>query len=247
MMIQRAHWLLLLAGCIAWPQEKPVEIGVFINDANSVKAYRGWPLILRTDAVLIEEAGNPVSLGGELPAVAVFSSSGSALEWAWESVTKFEGPVTLDEDFASVRAQWVLGRDRTAALDPGVYAVQVSWGGFVSSVLEIEVADPPAAPGKPERVLLARLAGEAELLRGNAQSAVDLLNEALAEFPDEIPLLSLKASAHEAAGQLNEALATVEDALGQFFRQFPDVDHPPAALLRTQGALLRKIVESDRP
>jgi tetratricopeptide (TPR) repeat protein len=237
---------LAYASIAAAQASPPIEIAVSHNDARDNLIYRGWPLIVRADAALAGESPQALTLDPGTLSVSVYAASGQQAAWPLELTTAFDAAPRLGPDNDSARAVWIVPHGNTSSFEPGRYAIRATWGGVESSPLEVEVKDAPAELTKADRIRLASLRAEAMTLIGDHQSAVDLLNDALAVDPGSVALLSQKALAHERLGQLGAALATANDALARFDEQFPDAGHPPALLLQTQRRIMARLAGGEQ-
>ncbi len=220
---------------------QPYELSLVFNGGPEARAYRGWPLILRGVAVLTddnEEAS--AALDAESLSLAVYSAEGEMVELPVRLVTSLDSPRVLNGDEQSAEVVWVLAG--SLELGAGRYAARFAWGEAEAAIIEFEVTEPPEEPSLEERIRLARLRGEAEVLAGNAQGALDVLNAALDEEPRSISLLIRKAIAEEELGQLHEALSTVLTALDLFEKQQPGASHPPYAILAIRSRLFSKLL-----
>src|SRR6185295_12456417 len=84
------------------------DLALTINDGAGDSVYRGWPLVVRGDAALMDGAAAPVALGLSSPTLVVAPAQGPTVGWPLRRVTEFASAPTLGPENESVRIVWVL-------------------------------------------------------------------------------------------------------------------------------------------
>ena len=228
------------------PDAKSVVVDLALNDATRSTAFRGWPLILMGVAALAEQGDAPVVLDPASLSVRVTSGS-EERRWPLELLSSVPRNSTLDAEHRQVDVFWGMTADATGALAPGKYAAELSFANRVSLPLPIEILDAPAKLSAEDRSRKAALEIQDALLRDEPARAVGLADAALAEQPSDTGLLVWKAMAHEAAGALDSAFATLEAARAEFDRQNPVQDEPPVTIDEARQRVRAKLSAGQLP
>ncbi|MCX6624401.1 MAG: hypothetical protein NTY38_25740, partial [Acidobacteria bacterium] len=166
-----------------------------------------------------------------------------AVAWPLERNATLEPAPVLSPENDGFTVIWTLSAEQSAGLVSGPYVVSVSWAGVRARPISIELADPPAELTGQERTAIAVLRIEVALLRNEPQTALAVAISALIEDPASIALLVQKARAHEALGELPQALASTHAALERFKDLFPALTYPPLTILNVHNRLLDRIAE----
>lgn len=225
---------------------KNLVVDLALNDATSSTAFRGWPLILMGVAVLAEEGNAQVVLDPASLSVRVTSGS-EERRWPLDLLSSVPENTIVDVAHRQVDVFWSMTADQTRALTPGKYAAELSFANRVSLPLPIEIADAPAILTAEERSRKAALEIQDALLRNEPSRAVGLADAALADQPDDTGLLVWKAMAHEAAGALDTAFATLEAARAEFNQQNPVQDEPPVTIDEAHQRVRSKLSAGSLP
>src|SRR3954447_1091398 len=77
------------------PSPRPFDVALTINEGGSDTVYRGWPLLFRGDAVLMEDVAAPFPLDLESLTLAIAPVQGPAVPWPLRRVTEFSSAPTL--------------------------------------------------------------------------------------------------------------------------------------------------------
>jgi len=228
-----------LGGATALP---PIALALTLNDAMSDKVYRGWPLIIRADAVLTEESPGGVQLSRSALALALVSSTGGAQNWPVRLVGDLASAIRLNREQDSVRITWMLTSEQSAAISPGSYVGTLTWEGRKSPPLRFVVEEPPASLSAGEQVRRAQLRSEAALVQGDLDAALAATRPPEFTAEETIALLLQRARVHERRGDFQAMLQTTQQALAIFRRDSPGADHPPVLILKLQAQALAKLV-----
>ncbi len=220
----------------------PIALALTLNDGGKATAYRGWPLIVRADAVITANVPGGVQLDRSALALTIVSSTGAASNWPLRPVGDVTGPIRLNAEVDSVRLTWLLTAEQSAAIPPGTYVGSVTWAGRKSPGLKFSVVDAPASLDADDRVRRAQLRSEVALLSGDVDAALAAV-QAEPAANETIALLLQLARIQERRGEFQEMLRTTQRALTIFRRQAPKSFHPPEAILDLQAKALAQLVK----
>lgn len=230
---------LRLAGATPVP---PIALALTLNDGVADRGYRGWPLILRADAVLTEELTAGLALNRSELVLSVVSSTGADQNWPLRPVGDVSSPIRLGGDVDSIRITWLLTAEQSAALAPGTYLATAAWSGRKSPPLRFVVADPPPSPNATDQIRRAQLRSEAAVFLGDLDLALAATRPAGIAADDSITLLLQRARVHERRAEFQEMLRATQRALALFHQQSPRANHAPVAILSLQSKALAKLV-----
>ena len=230
---------MLLSACAQVPllaQAAPplVVLALTINDGTSPVAYRGWPLLLRGDFVLMEDAAAAIALDDASMALAITSTQGAVQSWPVQRVSK-ASEVSLRMAGDGVRVMWLLPGAQTATLAAGSYSARISLRGRTSPAIAFTLQDAAATLSAEEETRRAILQSEAARLLEDAAGALTALEPAQARQPDSIELLLQRARVHLGRGEPGEALQATQRALKIFHREDPRASHPPLSILEVES------------
>jgi hypothetical protein len=214
----------------------PFNLALTINDGVSTTVYRGWPLVLRGDAVLMEEVAAPIMLGGASPVLAIASAHGTAAAWPLRRVSAIPSGTALGATSEAVRSLWLVTAEQTATLAPGAYSARLSWGGRSSPVVAFTLMDAPGTLPADDEIRRSLLQSEAAQLLGDTAGALAALVPAQARQPDSTDLLVQRARVHLQRGEPREAWQAAQRALVIFHRDDPRSSHPPVSILEVESA-----------
>ena len=238
---------LFLLGCTAAAQTP--RVGLSINGRAALTMYRGWPAVLA--ATFYSEDGTAVTLGARQGAWTgslrlVITGNGIAVPWPVRLLEPDVPRVVLDAG-ASAQAVWLLSPEDSARLSLGSYRLQAAldttvggdagdWKGSANSAgVEVEVKDPPEPltdDGKVEQAMAQSFYQE---LSGDAEGALNAVQNLLDGQPYCLPGLARKGDLLLAAGRYQEAIPVYQAAIEQFKIASPAAQHPPAELLRAKA------------
>lgn len=248
------------------PKDAP-RIGMGVHLSQRREVCRGWPLLVDV-MVSHPGAGMAAEEGRALTSIQLIPASGGwdslvtvhfvgaqreEVSWPWVPVFHTDGALVLDEKATSHSLGWYLGPEETRGLVPGEYAAfallesrhgaqQGGWVGRVGSVpLRLEVVDEPVPLSLELAERKAVLFARYELYRGNASAAVSTLDAHLAQQPDSVGALALKAELMERAGELERAYTLYGQTLDVFFRKHPNAREPPFELIARARALRERL------
>lgn len=213
----------------------PFNLALTLNDGVGEVTYPGWPLVLRGDAVLMEEVSAPFPLDPGSLKLTISSAQGAAANWPLRQVTQFSSPPVLGPQNENFRVTWVLDSVRTRDLAPGRYVAEFTWAGRASSPLVFSVAAPPATLSANDEVRRALLESQSAQLRGDAAAAMTALDGVGQRFPESIDVLLQRALVHLDRGQHREAMRATQQARVIYNRDHPNESHPPFAILAVEA------------
>jgi hypothetical protein len=222
----------------------PLQLALTLNDGTAGEVYQGWPLLLRGDAVLMDEVTTPIPLDPAALRLTISPVAGGApVSWPLRRTTEFSSPLALGPANEAVRVTWVMTAEQTRVLAPGSYSAKFSWAGRTSLPLALTVAPAPATPSLDDEENRSLLQSEVSQLLGDTAGALTALTAIEARKPESISLLVQRARVHVQRGESREALAATQRALTVFYRENPNPSHPPSSILEVQSrarALLTK-------
>ncbi|MBI5085843.1 MAG: hypothetical protein HZB13_14745 [Acidobacteria bacterium] len=250
--MRKSGILFLLLTPALWAQ---VVLSVSVNGASDTRLSPGWSLIVEA-TLRAENANQRVTVApsdwAQALTISIYAEDGTpapvTLQWtaAPPASAELSSPAELN-------ILLTLSPDTTQALAAGNYALQArldasssaagAWTGSAESATAIlTVAPPPEEPTPAE--LLAKLLLDARYteLTGDSAGAVAILNSWLEQQPDSIPALTLKAEILQAAGSLDEAVATVESAIRAVRNSAPAGSHPPRLLYLLRNEMLAQLL-----
>jgi hypothetical protein len=232
-----------ILGAAALP---PFNLALTLNDGVGEVTYPGWPLVLRGDAVLMDEVPAPFPLDPASLKLTISSAQGAAVNWPLRQVTQFSSPPALGPQNENLRVTWVLDSAQTRDLAPGRYVAELAWAGRTSSPLGFSVAVPPATLTANDEVRRALLESQSAQLRGDATAAMTALDGVGQRFPESIDVLLQRALVHLDRGQHRDALRATQQARVIYNRDHPNESHPPFAILaveaKARAAWLKNVV-----
>jgi len=226
-----ASWI---SGSWLYAQSPAFELVLSLNDGAGEALHPGWPVVVRADALWLEEGGNAVKLDPATARLSVKSAQGAAIDLAWRRAGDNTPGLVLDESTDSVRLVWVLQAAEAAALSVGDYTVVVEWSGQSSRPLQFEVAAEPSSPTPGDLERQAILESNAALLLGDKDTALAALTPAEARSPNSLGIMEQKARVLTARGEFFPAMQTTQRALQIFRLQYPDAPEPPVGILFIQ-------------
>ncbi|MBL9199564.1 MAG: hypothetical protein JNL39_03615 [Opitutaceae bacterium] len=209
----------------------------------------GEPLFVGVRLEAPFESAKPISLapasGTWADAIELVLVRGETLLPARATMTTkpASAAVTLDAENAA-SGEWFFPAEQTARLSPGDYAVQARLAlpatGGASEPVSIRVVARSNEAGRAVQRTVA-LANEA-LVTGRLQEGVRLVDGLLADQPDHLRLLAVRARLSARAGDLRGAMTCVTRALST-----PEVEglsHPPVGLIEMRNELGRALLAS---
>lgn len=213
----------------------PFNLALTLNDGVGEVVYAGWPLVLRGDAVLMEEVSAPFPLDPASLKLTISSVQGAPVNWPLRQVTQFSSSPVLGPQNENLRVTWVLDSAQTRDLAPGRYVAEFAWAGRTSSPLGFSVAAPPATLSANDEVRRALLESQSAQLRGDAAAAMTALDGVGQRFPESIDVLLQRALVHLDRGQHREAMRATQQARVIYNRDHPNESHPPFAILAVEA------------
>lgn len=238
--------LLGLAPVAAQPATA-MAIALTLNEGTADVAYRGWPLILLADAVLMEDAATPIPLAPATLTLRVTAGQGAEAGWPWRRVTEFAPPPQLGPDNEGVRVTWVLTAEQSATLAPGEYQARVSWAGRTSPALTFRIEPPPASVPVEGEIVRSLRQSRVLQLTGDLAGAQAVLTPWVDKRPDRIDLLEQQSRVQLARGEHREAFQSAQRALANFHHQQPNARHPPGGLIEAATAARTALFKDYKP
>lgn len=235
---------LLAATLHAQSSSPPLALGLTINDGTGAPLVRGWPVVIRADATLLENAAVLPVAGSPAPRLSILAASGTEVAWPLRRTDDPAAATPLREAGDAVRFGWVLPAAASAAIPPGAYRARVSWAGIPSPAVAFEVVEAPASSAPADEVRRALLASEVARLTGDPAAALEALAPVLAKQPDSILLLVERARACLQRGDVAGSLQASQRALELFEKAQPRSSHPPISILEVAFAAKEQLLRS---
>jgi hypothetical protein len=251
--------------CLAQEAAAP-QLAVNLNGGAEAQVTRGWPALVQA-AVLHPDIASPTDSGpftiginnGPWPGAIrlnVIDSNGKDQIWAFHAGVPTADTVTVTKDIPAEVYLW-LTPDDTKSLNLGTYALTAvldtrtnsgpgMWTDVIQSeAISITVRDEPA-PLQPDD------AAEKDLLlatytyvAGDAEAALNYVNQLLSDQPDHIQALEMKGSLLAETGQFADALEALDAAVRQFVAQNPNPEELPRLLYSRHAALMNQVISTD--
>lgn len=225
----------------------PFDLALTIDEGTEEAAYRGWPLLLRGEAVLTDEVSIPFAL--DLPSldVTIAPARGPVLHWPLKRVTEFASAPMLGAANEGVRVVWLLTAEQTAELLPGAYSARLSWAGRTSPAVTFTVSDAPAALSVDDQIRRALLQSQTAQYLGDTAGAIAALASVQVLQPDSIDLLVQRARVHVQRGEYRMALQATQHALRVFYREYPNAEEAPVSILEVESKARAELFKGITP
>lgn len=213
------------------------------------RTRQGSPLLVETKLLLRQEADARVELkdGAAWTSalrIQVLDADGKPVEAEWELLAATGGVLAFGEEALEAGAVSALAGSITAKMAPGEYTLQArldtagkaadgAWSGEVPSRrvrVTVVAAESDWQPG--EQVLDKRVRARWSQLRGDRETALQLLDGALELAPGDLDVVLEKADLLLEMERREEAVTLLETALKEFRRRYPGASHPPREILR---------------
>ncbi len=239
-------------------------LGLSANGETNSRLIQGWPLVLNVslshpDAFDPSADASPIVIGAQptswqqAVSLEITTDTGSVVVWPIESAPAEVGALTLDRDGEGALTFW-LSPTSTASLAPGDYGVTMrldtrattvpgAFAGIVEAVpVSITIATPPSPLAATDEIRGLELLARYHALTGDPVAA-RLAAEDLSLLHPESPRgFALLGDLDESAGDLQQALGHVGDALLAFYVANPDAEEPPSSLLARRRTLLSSLL-----
>ncbi len=246
------------------PVEAPGQLVLSATAETGSELYTSWPLIVSVslwrkalipDALDNMPAVAPITIKAKQGAwrdalvVEVRNASGETVTWPLHPGQQPETSVTLGVD-ETATAQWWLEPAETQELAPGVYALTVSFRpdaveGLPESLgsdrFHLKIEKEPAPLDQTTATAKQLQMAEFSLFKGDAKTAVSLVEQLLASEPENIGVLRLQAKLLMCEGKTLEAANALEEALHVYYRKYPKAD-PPLGLLHERSEAMKELM-----
>lgn len=224
-----------------------VAIALTLNEGTTDIAYRGWPLILLADAVLMEDVAAPIPLAPATLTLRVAAGQTADVGWPWRRVTEFAAAPQLGPDNEGVRVTWVLTAEQSAALAPGEYHARVTWAGRTSPALTFRIEPAPASVPVDDEIVRALRQSRVLQLTGDLAGAQTALAPWVEKRPDRVDLLEQQSRVQLARGEQRAAFQSAQRALANFHHQYPNARHPPGGLIEAATGARAALFKDYKP
>lgn len=151
---------------------------------------------------------------------------------SWETVLldhpEAQPQVLVDEVSIAIAA-FGIDPETTSDIPEGVHTLRAVFSGssMESETVQLRVTEAQTPLSFDRKLRLGRY----WWMRGENQTALDSANELLQQNATHIDALTLKGNALAGLGRLEDAAASFETAIDQYYEQFPDAYEPPDNLI----------------
>jgi hypothetical protein len=259
-------WIMVVAAspCLAQQAVKP-QLAINVNGAAEAQIIRGWPALAPV-AVLHPDMASPADSGpftiaingGPWPGAIqlnVIDGRGNAQTWPFHAGTPAADPVTVTQDIPAEVFLWLTPDDTnsvsagkytlTAILDTRAVAAPGAWADVIRSErISITVRDEPAPLQPGDEAEKDLLFANYSYVTGDSDSALNYVNQLLANQPNHVGGLEMKGCLLAEAGQLTDALDALETAIHQFMAQNPNAPEPPRKLYSRHAAVMKQVLST---